>query len=130
LTKCELLQIADADYLRVMRALPDLAEATARLLAAKARWTAAIAEALAQFDATQRLVRILQLYLEQFGRESASGECVLDWGLTQSDLASLLGVRREWLYQILAQWRKRKLMKFVDGVITVPDLARLITEAK
>jgi hypothetical protein len=55
---------------------------------------------------------------------------VLDWGLTQSDLASLLGVRCEWLNQILAQWRKRKLMKFVDGVITVPDLARLITEAK
>jgi CRP-like cAMP-binding protein len=59
LTKCELLQIADADYLRVMRALPDLAEATARLLAAKARMCARLGlDAIRSRVVVRRAVRV------------------------------------------------------------------------
>lgn len=128
LTKCELLQIADTDFMRHLRALPELAEATVRMLALKTRWTAAIAEALAQYDATSRLLHILLLYVEQFGEEQADGKSVLDWGLTQSDIASLLGVRREWINQILKRWSRSKLLAFEEGKITILNLPRVLAE--
>lgn len=128
LTKCVLLQMSDDDFMRHLRAAPELAEATVRMLALKTRWTAAIAEALAQYNATSRLLRIVLLYVEQFGEEQAAGRYVLNWGLTQSDIASLLGVRREWLNQVLKQWHKRGLLTFEEGTITIPDLSRVLAE--
>jgi CRP/FNR family transcriptional regulator len=130
LTKCDLLQIGDADFMRHFCANPELALATVRLLAGKTRWTAAIAEALAHYDAANRLVRILLLYVEQFGEKQSEQKYVLNWGLTQSDLASLLGVRREWLNQILTQWRKHKLLTFEQGTLTVLNLPRLLGETE
>jgi len=130
LTKCDLLQISDVDFMRHFCTRSELAVATAQLLAGKARWTAMIAEALAQYDTTSRLVRILLLYVEQFGEKQTESKYVLEWGLTQSDLASLLGVRREWLNQILTQWRKRKLLTFEEGTLTVLNLPRLLAETK
>jgi CRP/FNR family transcriptional regulator len=128
LTQCDLLQITDDAWLRHFRAAPELAEATVRLLARKARWTAAIAEALAQGDASVRLIRVLLLYVEQFGEAQGEGRYVLDWGLSQSDLATLLGVRREWLNQILSQWQKRKLLILEEGKVTITNLPRLLAE--
>ena len=127
---CDLLQISDVDFMRHFCTHSELAVATAQLLAGKARWTAMIAEALAQYDTTSRLVRILLLYVEQFGEKQTESKYVLEWGLTQSDLASLLGVRREWLNQILTQWRKRKLLTFEEGTLTVLNLPRLLAETK
>lgn len=128
LTQCELIQFADVDFMRYLHGMPILVDETLRLLTQKVRWTATIAEALAQYDATSRLVHILRLYIEQFGELSKNGEYTFAWGLTQSDLASLLGVRREWLNQILMQWHKRKLLTFADQTITVHDLSRLMAE--
>jgi CRP/FNR family transcriptional regulator len=128
LTQCDLIQFADVDFMRYLHSMPMLVDETLRLLTHKVRWTATIAEALAQYDATSRLVHILVLYIEQFGEQSKNGEYTFAWGLTQSDLASLLGVRREWLNQILGQWHKRKLLTFENQTITVHDLSRLIAE--
>lgn len=130
LTQCELLQITDNDWLRHFRAMPELAEATARLLARKTRWTAAIAEALAQGDAPRRLLRVLLLYVEQLGEAQEDGRYILDWGLSQSDLATLLGVRREWLNQILRKWQKHKLVVFEEGKVTFLDLPRARAECE
>jgi CRP/FNR family transcriptional regulator len=128
LTKCGLLQISDDEFMRHLRASPELAEATVRMLATKTRWTAAIAEALVQYDAASRLLHILLLYVDQLGEKQAGGRYVLDWGLNQSDLASLLGVRREWLNQVLKQWQKRRMLVFAEGKITILDLPRLMAE--
>ncbi|MCX7840372.1 MAG: Crp/Fnr family transcriptional regulator [Anaerolineae bacterium] len=128
LTKCELLQITDEAWLRHFRASPELAQATARMLTLKIRWTATIAEALAQGDAVNRLIRMLLLYVEQFGEAQGDGSYVLDWGLSQSDLATLLGVRREWLNQILSKWQKRELLILEEGKVTIPNLPRLLAE--
>ena len=98
------------------------------MLATKTRWTAAIAEALVQYDAASRLLHILLLYVDQLGEKQAGGRYVLDWGLNQSDLASLLGVRREWLNQVLKQWQKRRMLVFAEGKITILDLPRLMAE--
>ena len=49
-------------------------------------------------------------------------------GLNQSDLASMVGARREWINRILSEWRRRGLLEFDNGVITILDLPRVRAE--
>lgn len=120
---CVLLVMAGDVFLRHMRALPDLALGLAQLLVRKARWTASYAEAIAQYDAAGRLLHILLLYNERFGEEiEAEKRYVLDLGLTQADLASLVGARREWVNRILQGWRERGLIEYEAGRILILDL--------
>ena len=53
---------------------------------------------------------------------------VFDLGLNQSDLASMVGARREWVNRILNEWRRRGLLEFDNGVITILDLPRVVAE--
>lgn len=120
---CALLAMAGDLFLQHMRAMPDLALAMARLLVSKVRWTASYAEAVAQYDAAGRLLHILLLYNKQFGQEVEAGKrYVLDLGLTQADLASLVGARREWVNRILQEWHRRGLVAHEASAITILDL--------
>lgn len=124
---CELLEI-DGDLLvRRMHDIPELAMAMTRLLACKLRWTADYAETVAQYDAAGRLLHILLLYNAQFGRELESGKKYeLDLQLTQSNLAAMIGARREWVNRILQIWHRGELLEFKAGKITLLDLPRVI----
>ena len=120
---CALLAMAGDLFLQHMRTMPGLALGMARLLVGKVRWTASYAEAIAQYDAAGRLLHILLLYNEQFGEEIEAGKrYVLNLGLNQADLASLVGARREWVNRILHEWRKRGLIEWDAGTITILDL--------
>lgn len=128
-TRCTLLAMTQERFLQRVREMPDLALGMMRLLASKVRWTAAYAEAIAQFDAAGRLLHILLLYNEEFGQEIEKGKTyVLDLSLTQSDLASLVGARREWVNRLLRDWRKRGLMDYQGGKIVILDLPAVIRE--
>jgi CRP/FNR family cyclic AMP-dependent transcriptional regulator len=121
--RCALLEMARERFLARMCEMPDLALSVARLLVTKARWTAAYAETIAQFDAAGRLLHILLLYNEQLGEEIEPGKRYeLDLALNQTDLASLVGARREWINRILQTWRKRGLIAYDAGRITILDL--------
>ena len=95
-----------------------------RELVAKTRWTAAYAETIARYDAAGRLLHILLLFNEKFGEEKPDQTYILDLGLNQTDLASLVGVRREWVNRILQYWSKKKLVEFEGGKLVILDLAR------
>lgn len=124
-----LLLMPQERFLDHVRAMPDLALDLARLLAQKLRWTAAFAESVAQFDAAGRLLHFILLYNARYGRELEPGiKYELDLAVNQSDLASMVGARREWVNRILADWRKRGLLEFDRGVITILDLPRVIAE--
>jgi CRP/FNR family cyclic AMP-dependent transcriptional regulator len=124
-----LLQMTGNRFLAHMRAMPDLAMALARLLVCKVRWTAAYAETLAQYDTAGRLLHILLLYNEQFGQEIERGKRYeLDLALNQSDLASLVSARREWINRILRDWHKRGLINYEAGKIIIMDLSRVVAE--
>ncbi len=116
-------------FLEHLHASAGLAVGLARLLSHKLRWTAAYAESIARFDAAGRLLHILLLYNERFGRPpDESGRYVVDLGLNQSDLASMVGARREWVNRLLADWRRRGLLEFDRGAIVILDLPRVIAE--
>ena len=53
---------------------------------------------------------------------------LLDLGLNQTDLASLVGVRREWVNRILQYWSKKKLIEYKGGKLIILDLARVRQE--
>ncbi len=124
-----LLTLAQSRLLHYMQTMPGLALGMSRVLAAKLRWTAAYAESIAQFDAAGRLLHILLVFNERYGEMVEPGTRYrMNLALSQSDLASMVGARREWVNRILSDWRKRGLVDFDRGVITILDLPRVVAE--
>ncbi|HXF62883.1 MAG TPA: Crp/Fnr family transcriptional regulator [Caldilineaceae bacterium] len=124
-----LLTMSQENFLRHLHAMPELTLALARLLSQKLRWTASFAESVAQFDAAGRLLHFILLYNARYGKELEPGRRYeLDLALNQSDLASMVGARREWVNRIMADWRRRGLLEFDRGVITILDLPRVVAE--
>lgn len=128
ITATSLLVMTQERFLHHMHTMPGLALGLARVLAQKLRWTAAYAESVAQFDAAGRLLHIILLNNDRYGEERADGRHRIDMGLNQSDLASMIGARREWVNRLLNEWRRRGLLEFEGGVITILDLPRVIAE--
>ena len=132
ITPCTLLRMKQERVLLHLGQIPGLALELARLLTTKLRWTAAYAEAIAQYDTAGRLLHILLLYNEQFGErietDGAKERYLLDLSLNQAGLASLVGARREWVNRILRDWRKRGLIEYGAGRITILDLAAVERE--
>jgi len=127
--KCALLQMSSDVFFQHVREQPNLALGLMHVLVAKTRWTAAYAETIARYDAAGRLLHILLLFNERFGEEQQSGQrYLLDLGLNQTDLASLVGVRREWVNRILQYWSKKKLIEYEGGKLIILDLARVKQE--
>jgi CRP/FNR family cyclic AMP-dependent transcriptional regulator len=127
--KCSLLQMSAETFLRHVHEQPNLALGLMHVLIAKTRWTAAYAETIARYDAAGRLLHILLLFNERFGEEQEAGQTyLLDLGLNQTDLASLVGVRREWVNRILQHWSKAKLIEYDGGKLMILDLARVKEE--
>ncbi len=126
LEHCELWEMAGARFEQHLQERPRLALGMARLLAHKLRLTAAYAETIAQHDAAGRLLCMLLLYNEEFGKEIEAGKrYALNLRLTQTDLASLIGTRRESINRILRDWHKRGLIEYREGEIIFLDLPAL-----
>lgn len=122
---CRLLSIKGDQFSKFMHDIPKLAIGMNRLLTSKVRWTAAYAETIAQYDAAGRLLQILLLYNERIGEEiEPEKQYVIDLGLNQADLASLIGARREWVNRLLRNWHRRRLIKYEAGKIFILDLTR------
>lgn len=112
-----------------LREKPALALGLMQILVTKLRWTAAYAETIARYDAAGRLLHVLLLFNERFGEaQGPSGRYLLDLGLNQTDLATLVGVRREWVNRILQYWSKNKLIEYKRGKLIILDLERVKRE--
>ncbi len=129
MTQVSLLAMSQERFLYTLQTLPRFGMGMARLLAHKLRWTAAFAESIAQFDAAGRLLHIILQHNDQYGEVLEPGKRYqVNIGLNQSDLASMVGARREWINRILSEWRRRGLLEFDNGVITILDLPRVRAE--
>lgn len=132
LSEVTLLVMAHEAFNHHLRSISSLSLGMNRLLVQKLRWTAAYAESIAQFDAAGRLLHFLLLYNQQYGEkvtaEDGKLSYVLSLSLNQTDLASIVGARREWINRILRDWRKRGLLEYRNGILTILDLERVIEE--
>jgi len=120
---CVLLEMTQRKFLQCLSEMPELAMGLIKLLVEKLRWTTAYAETIAQYDTAGRLLHILLNYNEALGKAVVVGERYeMDLFMNQSDLASLVGARREWVNRILQDWRHRGLIEYKRGKITILDL--------
>jgi len=126
ITDCVLLEMSGDTGIHHMTHVPALALSMCRQITKKVRWTTMYAETVSRLDAPGRLLHFLLEFNDQFGQEIEPGHrYVVDLGLNQSDLATLIGVDRPWLNKLLQGWRKRELIEFNRGEITILDLPRV-----
>jgi CRP-like cAMP-binding protein len=129
MTPVSLLSMSQERFLYTLQTVPRFGLGLARMLAHKLRWTSTFAESIAQFDAAGRLLHIILQHNAQYGEELVPDvRYQVNIGLNQSDLASMVGARREWINRILSEWRRRGLLEFDNGVITIIDLPRVRAE--
>ncbi|MGL4650490.1 MAG: Crp/Fnr family transcriptional regulator [Caldilineaceae bacterium] len=128
ITSVSLLTMTQEAFLHRLNTMPGLGIGLARVLSQKLRWTSAYAESIAQYDAAGRLLHIILINNERYGSDLADGRRLVPLGLNQTDLASMIGARREWVNRILSDWRKRGLLEFENGEITILDVARVLAE--
>lgn len=123
ITAATLLEISSERCLHHLEHVPGFALAMCRQIVNKVRWTSAYAETIARFDTAGRLLHFLITYNAELGEELEPGKrYLIDLGLNQSDLATLVGARRGWINHILQEWRKRGLVEFDRGKIIILDL--------
>jgi CRP/FNR family transcriptional regulator, cyclic AMP receptor protein len=129
ISACTLLEISQDRFWHYLETTPGLAVTMCKQLVSKVRWTSMYASTLAQLDAAGRLLHLLLVYNEEFGQVEADGQrSILELGLNQTDLASLVGARRGWVNTILQDWRKRRLIEYDSGKIILLDLPRIRQE--
>jgi CRP-like cAMP-binding protein len=120
---CTLLEMDQSKFMQCFREMPELAMGLIRQLVEKLRWTTTYAETIAQYDTAGRLLHIILHYNDVLGKEIDPGKRYeLDLSMNQTDLASLVGARREWVNRILRDWRKRGLIEYKRGKLTILDL--------
>ena len=123
LEDCILLEMEYSRFLKSIREIPEFATGLIRVLVKKLRWATAFAETIAQYDTAGRLLHILLYYNGILGKEIVAGKKYeLNLSMNQSDLASLVGARREWINRILQDWKKQGLVEYLNGRITILDL--------
>lgn len=126
---CTLLVMPQRAFLEMLRSVPDFAMSFIRFLLDKLRWTTLFSHTIAQYDTAGRLLHLLLHYKDMMGREIAPGKVYeIDLSLNQTDLAAMVGAKREWINRLLQQWWKEGLLVYDRGRITLLDLAAVVAE--
>lgn len=129
ITDCTLLEMSSVRGINHLTNIPGLALEMCRQIADKARWTTKYAETVSRLDAAGRLLHFLLHYNEQFGKEiEPNKQYVVDLGLNQEALGTLIGVDRQWVNKLLRSWKSRNLLEFERGKITILDLPSVEAE--
>lgn len=77
-----------------------------------------------RLDAKTRAARAFMRLIRAHGRTVEDG-VMLDLHLSQSEIASLVGVSRQYMNELLAQWQKEGFIEASGGIIRVRMLDRL-----
>lgn len=128
LKNCVLLQIDRSSWEAFLVERPRLLMQTCRALVAKIRWASMYCECVSKLTAPGRLLQFFLSYVERYKIESVNNHCVLELGLNQEELASLIGTRRQCVNRILQNWKKQGLAEFEQGTLTILDLRAALAE--
>lgn len=128
--KATLLRIERKRFLHHLQTLPALGVGMCELLVSKARWCASYADIMAQYDGSTRFLRLMLLYNKTLGQGKADGERVIDFGLSQTELASLVGINRSTLNRKLNEWAKQGILSFKQKKIVLHDLSQVYAELR
>lgn len=126
---CTVLVMPQRIFRSHLSSMPNLALAFIRFLSEKLRWTTLFSHTIAQYDTPGRLLHLLIYYKDIMGRVVVPGKVYeIDLSLTQTDLAAMVGAKREWINRLLQKWRKQGLLTFNRGRVTILDLPAVMAE--
>ena len=111
------------DLLQCIQAYPSLANSIIRSLSSRLRYTTRCIEDLAFLDVSGRVAAKLLELSDRYGQQGNVVE--IDLRLTQTDLATWVGARRESVNKVLSNLREQGLIDVDGQKITILDLPAL-----
>jgi CRP/FNR family cyclic AMP-dependent transcriptional regulator len=124
----ETLSLPRDVFLDLMGREPDLRDALLKGIAAELRRLTGHVEELHFLDLAGRLAKRLRRLAED-QTPGASGEFVLDWPYTQSDLAAMIGGTRQSVNKLLAELVEKGLIVIDRDRLVIHDLEALARRA-
>jgi CRP/FNR family cyclic AMP-dependent transcriptional regulator len=124
LVRTETLVLYRDDFLEHLRAFPEITYNLIFILSTRLRHTTDYAESLAFLDVRTRLARELLRLAERYGTPTKSG-VEIELGMTQTDLASLIGTSRETLNRTLNRLRDENIIKMAGRNVELVDIEKL-----
>ena len=113
-----------SSYYNILQRFPEVAEQTVRALSVRLRWVVRLALSLETQSTEERVCDILLALAESFGIEGDNG-VLIDLSLTHEDLASMVGVSRQFVNGALNNMKNAGLVKLGNRRIVVLELERL-----
>lgn len=111
------------DLLPVLRRSPEVGIRLLAVLCERLRRTSEQVEDLVFLEHRTRLAKTLVWLARRYGRLSSDG-IAIELKLSQRELGTLVGGRREAMNRQLATWRSAGLIAVRSGTITIPDIAK------
>jgi CRP/FNR family cyclic AMP-dependent transcriptional regulator len=108
------------DFLALLERYPRMAPGIIATLSARVRYTTEYAESLAFLDVNGRVAKRLLELADLYGVKKERGT-EIDLGLTQRELASLVGTTRESVNKVVGTFRDQGLIEVEGQRITVVD---------
>ncbi len=119
------LTISREEFLKYLGRTPQLGAALVELLSSRLRHVTEYAESLAFLDVYARVARTLLEMADRYGVRAEGIE--IDFALTQTDLATMVGATRERVNRTLAVFRAQGLVELRGKKIVLLDPDRLRT---
>jgi CRP/FNR family cyclic AMP-dependent transcriptional regulator len=95
-------------FQQCLRAMPAMQDNLCAILCKRLRLANEQIQSLASQGVEGRVARQLLAFAQLYGQAAGSGEIVIPFGLTQSDLASMVGATRERVNQVLMAYKQRQ----------------------
>ena len=111
-------------FYATLQQFPAVAEQIVRALSVRLRWVARLALSLETQSTEERICGVLLALVECFGIEDDDG-LLIDLSLTHEDLASMVGVSRQFANGALNNIKNTGMIQLGNRKIIVADLERL-----
>jgi CRP/FNR family transcriptional regulator len=129
LQECVLTFVARDTYYRFTKTHPEIHQVLVALLASRLR---AANDAMATYSflsSKARVARALLEFARHMGSKAIKGRVVMDYKISQSDLAAFAGVAREHVSRAMSEWQRRKLINRSASYYCINDITKLEAEA-
>jgi len=122
LETCRLIWMEAADFAACRYTIPSLNHNLVAILTQRLSRISARLEALATLDSYGRVAYQLLAFAQEYGQAAPSADILLPLHLTQSDLASLIGISRERVKRVLSLYKRQGCISVgADNHLTIHD---------
>lgn len=117
----ELLVIYRDDFLPLLESRPKLAIRLLEVVCGRLRDTSKLVEDAFTLTTPTRLARQLLRLADSYGKQTEDG-VLIDFKMSQRELAAYVGLARENINRQLRSWEKEELISLAAGAVTLVDL--------